>query len=420
MLLVLLGLGAVLSLRTLAEQRPTGVAAATALQAELAAVPAASPVLVVGGPTEGSFVDAVAARLTAGGAVVWRVLGEPRDARQAVEAQRQPPALIVAGAAAAGWPLWQHHPRLRGVPLLQPPAYRWPTFLLRENLLNVANQIAVIAILAVGMTFVILTGGIDLSVGSLIALAAVAATVWLRGHGGVAAGGATQVVAALLALTLTAAVGYGTGWLVTGLSIPPFIVTLAVMLVASGAAYMLADGQSIYQVPASFTALGRGTVAGLPVAVLLMLTLYAAAHLFASRTALGRRIYAVGGNREAARLSGVRERAILRWVYTLSGLLAGLGGVVTASQLQSGSPTYGQMYELYVIAAVVVGGTSLSGGSGSVLGTLIGACLIAVIQNGMNLIGVQSYTQKVVLGLVILGSVLLDRLRAAKASGKWS
>jgi len=149
----------------------------------------------------------------------------------------------------------------------------------------------------------------------------------------------------------------------------------------------------------------------LPNAVLLMALLYAAAHFMMARTVLGRYVYAVGGNAEAARLSGVPVKKVLLFAYTLCGALAGLGGIIMASQLKSGAPTYGQMYELYVIAAVVVGGTSLSGGEGKVLGTLIGAFIIAVIQNGMNLTGVESYTQKVVLGLVILGAVLLDILK---------
>src|SRR6266540_2475076 len=162
--------------------------------------------------------------------------------------------------------------------------------------------------------------------------------------------------------------------MVTAFSIPPFIVTLGMMLVASGLAFILAEGQSIYQMPESFVWLGRGaSLPGLPNAVLLVLLLYAAAHVLMSHAALG--------------------------------------GVVMASQLKSGAPTYGLMYELYAIAAVVVGGTSLAGGEGRVLGTLIGALIIAVIQNGMNLTGVESYTQKVVLGLVILGAVLLDTLK---------
>jgi ribose transport system permease protein len=199
--------------------------------------------------------------------------------------------------------------------------------------------------------------------------------------------------------------------MVTMFSIPSFIVTLAMMLVASGLAYLCARGQSIYQVPDAFIWLGRGAHLGVPNAVWLLVLLYAVAHVLMTRTALGRYIYAVGGNAEAARLSGVPVKGVLLVVYAVCGALAGVGGIVMASQLKSGAPTYGQMYELYVIAAVVVGGTSLSGGEGKVLGTLIGAFIIAVIQNGMNLTGVESYTQKVVLGLVILGAVLLDNLK---------
>jgi ribose transport system permease protein len=199
---------------------------------------------------------------------------------------------------------------------------------------------------------------------------------------------------------------------ITRFRIPPFIATLAVMQIASGLAYILAKGASIYEVPDSFATLGRGVgFFSMPHAVVLMLGLYVVAHIFMTQTATGRRIYAIGGNLEAAWLSGVRVDAVLIFVYMLSGALAGLGGVVMASQLKSGAPTYGGSYELYVIAAVVVGGTSLSGGQGQVFGTLIGALIIGVIQNGMNLTGVESYTQKVVLGLVILGAVLLDRLK---------
>lgn len=174
---------------------------------------------------------------------------------------------------------------------------------------------------------------------------------------------------------------------------------------------MLARGESVYQLPDSFVWLGRGADLGIPNAVALTLLLYALAHFAMTRMTFGRHVLAVGGNREAARLSGVPVAATTLAAYVLSGALAALGGVVMASQLKSGSPNFGQMYELYVIAAVVVGGTSLSGGEGSMLGTLVGALVIAVIQNGMNLLGIESYTQRVVLGAVILGAVLLDRLR---------
>jgi ribose transport system permease protein len=145
--------------------------------------------------------------------------------------------------------------------------------------------------------------------------------------------------------------------------------------------------------------------------VILLVVLYALAHVFMSRTRMGRYIYAVGGNEEAARLSGVPVKGVVVFVYATSGLAAGVGGCIQASQLDTGTPNVGLMYEMYVIAAVVVGGTSLSGGSGRILGTLIGAFIISVIQNGMNLLGIESYTQNVVLGMVILGAVLLDRLR---------
>jgi ribose transport system permease protein len=184
------------------------------------------------------------------------------------------------------------------------------------------------------------------------------------------------------------------------------------MMVASGVAFIFAQGQSIYQVPDTIIWLGRGaSFFGIPNTVVLMAILYTVAHILMTRTIIGRYIYAVGGNKEAARLSGVPVNRVLFMVYAASGALAGLGGVVQASQLKSGAPTYGASYELYVIAAVVVGGTSLAGGEGKILGTLIGAFIIAVIQNGMNLTGVESYTQKVVLGLVILGAVLLDMMK---------
>jgi ribose transport system permease protein len=271
----------------------------------------------------------------------------------------------------------------------------------------------VIAVIAIGMTMVIITAGIDLSVGSLIALSAVVATLLIRDVAGAeAAGRIGMVLCCLAGISLCAAMGMFSGLMVTLFSIPPFIVTLGMMLVASGLAYILAEGQSIYQVPENFVWLGRGTtLPGVPNSVVIMFALYVVAHVMMSRMTLGRYIYAVGGNREAARLSGVPVRRVLLFVYTINGALAGLGGIVTASQLKSGSPTYGLMYELYVIAAVVVGGTSLAGGQGKVFGTLIGAFIIAVIQNGMNLTGVESYTQKVVLGLVILGAVLFDTLK---------
>ena len=312
--------------------------------------------------------------------------------------------------------LKKSNPVLQEMKVLSPQSYGWPNFLKTSNLLNVANQIAVISIIAIGMTLVIITAGIDLSVGSLIAFSAVLCCWFIKEWmGGPDASVMGMVIASMLAIFGCGILGLFSGSMVAYFGVPSFVASLGMMMVASGFAYMISEGLSIYQVPASFDWLGRGdALFSIPNAVVLMVLLYIVAHFVMSRSTAGRYIYAVGGNPEAARLSGVPVQKILLWVYTLSGALAGLGGVVMASQFRSGDPKYGLMYELYVIAAVVVGGTSLAGGRGKVFGTLIGAFIIAVIQNGMNLTGVQSYTQKVVLGLVLLTAVLLDMIKKRK------
>jgi ribose transport system permease protein len=423
MVLVLVLLCAAFSGLTLEEQPATGSAAAARLAATLRGeLPGRPRVLVVVRvrPDEEAFASTVAAELTAAGAEVVEVVrGEPPAARAALERQAAAGTrldAVVGTQATAAWLVFanlpQDFPALGTPRLFTPTAFRWPNFLKRDNLLNIANQIAVIAIMAIGMTMVIIAGGIDLSVGSLAALSAVVATRLIRDvAGGVDATAAGMLLACLAAIAGCGLVGCITGLVITQCGVPPFIVTLAMMLAASGLASIIAGGESIYQIPGSFVWLGRGADLGLPNAVLLMLVLYMIAHVVMSRTRLGRHLYAVGGNREAARLSGVPVERVLLVAYVASGLLAGLGGVLMASQLKSGSPTYGAMYELYVIAAVVVGGTALAGGEGRVLGTLVGGFIIAVIQNGMNLMGIESYTQKVVLGLVILAAVLVDRLR---------
>lgn len=339
------------------------------------------------------------------------VKGHPPDVRKALEqlkTQHSVDVLVVSKEASA----WKFLETFT-TNIEQPKPYLYPDFLKKSNLMAIADRIVVIAIIAIGMTMVIITTGIDLSVGSLIALSAVVWTLFIRNYAGAENASAFgMILCAILAMAVCALSGIFSGVMVTKFMIPPFIVTLAMMMVSSGMAFIFAQGQSIYQVPDSITWLGRGaTLFGIPNTVVLMAALYGVAHVMMSRTILGRYIYAVGGNKEAARLSGVPVTFVLFFVYALSGALSGLGGVVLASQLKSGAPTYGAMYEMYVIAAAVVGGTSLSGGEGKILGTLIGAFIIAVIQNGMNLTGVESYTQKVVLGLVILGAVLLDMLK---------
>ncbi len=421
MVLVLLLLGAFYSYVTWDEQHPTGVEGAEGMTALITRdFSRDATVLVVARDHQEdvAFADSLERQLShAGLRVLGTIKGQPSDARDrlvALSRSGAPLDVIACNDVTARWAVFDRlgdkFPGLAGARVLTPPSYWWPNFLKRDNLLNVANQIAVIAILAVGMTMVIITAGIDLSVGSLIALSAVMSTWLIRELASAeAASSAGMVLCCLGAIILCGALGAFSGVMVTLFAIPPFIATLGMMLVASGLAYILAEGQSVYQVPDSFVWLGRGAdLLRVPNAVLLMLTLYLSAHLLMTRTSLGRYIYAVGGNAEAARLSGVPVKAVLIFVYTLCAVLAGLGGVVMASQLKSGSPTYGLMYELYTIAAVVVGGASLAGGEGRIFGTLIGAFIIAVIQNGMNLTGVESYTQKVVLGAVILGAVLLD------------
>ena len=427
MIVVLLLLSAFFSVVTYQEQSPIGEAAArqviTAIREQFGRAPR---VLITAGdqPGDAAFAAKLEGALTASGAQVLAVVkGDPRDARAALQkiaaAGGRLDAIActqVTGAWLVFSDLKTDFPALGAPRVITPRSYRWPNFLKSENLLNIANQIAVIAIVAIGMTMVIITGGIDLSVGSLIALSAVLAAKFIRDFaGGAQASAVGMLLACLAAMVLCGLVGGFSGAMITWFDIPPFIVTLAMMLVGSGGAYILAKGQSIYQIPDSFIWLGRGTnLVSLPNAVVLMLVLYALAHVLMSRLKLGRYLYAVGGNREAARLSGVPVRRVLMFAYVASALLAGLGGVIMASQLKSGSATYGNMYELYVIAAVVVGGTSLSGGEGKMFGTLTGAFTIAVIQNGMNLTNVESYTQKVVLGLVILGAVLIDKVRHSR------
>ena len=421
MSVVLLLLCVFFSVVTFSEQSPVGEAAAKQVAASIAEQFGKTPRVLIAAsdqPGDAEFAASMEKALNATGAeVVAVVKGEPKDARAALQKMVGKLDVIACTQATGAWLVFSElktdFPTLGEPRIVTARSYRWPNFLKSENLINIANQIAVIAIVAIGMTMVIITGGIDLSVGSLLALSAVLAARFIR----VFAGGASatlggMLIACIAAVVVCGIVGAFSGMMITRFRIPPFIVTLAMMLVGSGLAYILAKGQSIYQIPDSFVWLGRGAdFAGMPNAVVLMVVLYGLAHVLMSRMRLGRYIYAVGGNVEAARISGLPVQRVLMFAYVASALLAGLGGVIMASQLKSGSATYGAMYELYVIAAVVVGGTSLSGGQGKVFGTLIGAFTIAVIQNGMNLTNVESYTQKVVLGLVILGAVLLDKVR---------
>ena len=275
------------------------------------------------------------------------------------------------------------------------------TFLTPNNLSNVVRQNAFPAIIAAGMTFVILTGGIDLSVGSVVALAGVLCADAIVHGWGIPTGIALGVLVGVL-------VGAVNGVVVTLVGVPPFIVTLATMLIVRGAAFKYTDARTIAGMPQGFAALSTGIVMAIA-----MISVFGIAWLLLMRTPFGRHVYATGGNREAAWLSGVPVRRVLTTVYVISGLAAGTAGVLVASRLSAGYPRAGELYELDAIAAVVVGGTSLYGGRGSIWGTLAGAFFIGILNNGLNLYNVSAYDQMIVKGAVFLAAASLDRWRNA-------
>jgi len=279
-----------------------------------------------------------------------------------------------------------------------------PVFLTVPNLLNVVRQIAINGILAVGVTYVLLTGGVDLSLGSMVALAGVVAASFAH------PGTFPVVVPVMLGVLAGAACGGVNGLVVTKGRVPPFIVTLGMMAVARGLALVLSGGRPVSNLSAEFKWLGDGFV---PILVLVVVVV--ASLGFLANLKLGRYLYAVGGNENAARASGVNVDAVKLFAYTVCGALAGLAGVVLAARITTGQPNAGAGYELDAIAAVVIGGTSLSGGVGGVGGTILGALLMGVINNGLDLLNVSSYYQAIVKGIIIVGAVWLDR-RKEKSS----
>jgi len=276
-----------------------------------------------------------------------------------------------------------------------------PYFLTVPNLLNVAQQTVINAIVAVGMTFVIISAGIDLSVGSILAVSGVVMASAIQS-------GMPAPLAVLAGLAVGLVCGTINGALITFGRLPPFIATLGMMSMARGAALLTTQGRPVSGFSVGFRWIANGQVLGIPAAVLLMLAVYAAAHFVLRRTKFGRYIFAIGGNEEAALLSGVPVRVYKIAIYAAAGLLAALSGVVLTARLNSAQPIAGINYELDAIAATVIGGTSLMGGEGSVLGTLIGALIMGVLRNGLNLLGVSSFIQQVVIGAVIICAVLLD------------
>jgi ribose transport system permease protein len=276
-----------------------------------------------------------------------------------------------------------------------------PHFLTVSNLLNVLEQTAINAVIAAGMTFVIISGGIDLSVGSLVALSGVVLGTLL--HAGV-----PMPVAIAASLGVGFFFGVLNGLAITWGRLPPFIATLGMMSVARGCALLFTDGRPVSGFDAAFRNLATARVFGIPAPVLVAIGVYIVAWFVLSKTRFGRYVYAIGGNEEATRLSGVNVRLHKMCVYGVSGLASAVAAVLLTSRLNSAQPIAGIMYELDAIAATVIGGTSLMGGEGGLGGTIIGALIMGVLRNGLNLLGVSSFVQQIVIGLVIVFAVLID------------
>ncbi len=279
-------------------------------------------------------------------------------------------------------------------------------FMTFSNIMNILRQTSINSIIAAGMTFVILTGGIDLSVGSTLAFSGAIAATFIGM-------GMHPLVAVLAALALGAAIGMLNGVVISKGKLQPFIVTLATMTIFRGATLVFTDGKPIstgYEANADlYSQIGNGYVGAIPIPIIIMIFVFALGYYVLTQTTVGRYVYALGGNEEATKLSGVSTDKIKIFVYGVSGFFAALAGIIITARLSSAQPTAGQGYELDAIAAVVLGGTSLAGGLGSIMGTVVGALIIGILNNALNLMNVSSYYQLLVKGIVILVAVLIDR-----------
>lgn len=276
-----------------------------------------------------------------------------------------------------------------------------------NNILNLLRQTSINALIAFGMTFIILTGGIDLSVGSILALSSALMA-------GMMVSGLDPILAILVGILLGAIMGVINGILVSKGKMAPFIVTLATMTIFRGLTLVYTDGKPITGIGDSvmFQMLGRGYFLGVPVPAVVMIIAFMILWFLLHKTSFGRKTYAIGGNERASRISGIKVDRVKVAIYGLAGTMAAIAGAILTSRLNSAQPTAGQSYEMDAIAAVVLGGTSLSGGKGRLFGTLVGVLIIGTLNNGMNLLGVSSFYQQVVKGAVILIAVLLDRKKS--------
>ncbi len=278
-------------------------------------------------------------------------------------------------------------------------------FLTSANILSVLRQISINAIIALGMTLIILIRGIDLSVGSIVAVSGTFSV-------GLLVDGFSIPIAICISLLLAIAIGFINGFITSKGKMPSFIVTLAMMTMARGLAYVYTGGLPLrYDASPVFNAIGNGYIGPIPVPIIIMIVCVIIISILLNRTKFGRYVYAIGGNPEAARFSGINIKRIEIIVFTISGFFAGLAGIILASRLSSGQPTAGQGFELDAIAAVVLGGTSFNGGIGKISGTIIGALIIGVLSNGLNLMHVPFYYQLIIKGAVIIGAVYIDSIK---------
>jgi ribose/xylose/arabinose/galactoside ABC-type transport system permease subunit len=281
-----------------------------------------------------------------------------------------------------------------------------PNFFSYTNITNVMRQVSVLAIVSVGQTLAIMMAGIDLSVGSILGFISVFGATQIVSHG--------IIEGVLIALAMAAAIGAFQGYWVAKFKIPAFIVTLGGLSFLRGGAYVYSNGMPVSGLPDAFLLLGSGSFMGIPVPAIIALFVYLIFHFILTRTRTGRYLYAIGGNEEAAILSGIKVGRYKIFAYCMSGLLAGVASIILTSRVVSGQPTLGEAFELQAIAATIIGGTSFAGGEGTLVGTFLGVVLMAVIGNGLNLIRVSSFVQMMVLGGIIVFAVTLDTIQRRK------
>lgn len=282
-----------------------------------------------------------------------------------------------------------------------------PAFIKITNILSTARSFSAIAVAGIGVSMIIITGGIDLSIGSVYGLAGVISAMLV-------VSGVPLIPGILGGMLLGSVVGALNGLMVVYLKLPPFIATMGTMQIARGICYIITQGYPVNNLPMEYTVLGQGYLLGIPVPIWVMVLIAILFAIFLNTTTTGRRIFALGGNEEATRISGINTKRLKVLVYTLGAALAGLAGIITASKLGVGQPTAGIGFEMDAIAAVVIGGASLSGGEGTVTGTIIGAAIIGVLRNALVLLSVDSYWQTLIIGCVIILAVTIDQLRKGR------